>query len=242
MNVNFEEENQFYRRCLAHPTYGEIGRAYLKQRGINQETIDKWEIGWSPYNCTPTCYKGEQKKFWRKHWGRITFPIRDQHGKMVSISGRLVLKLKDVPKYDHYPFQARKILFGLYQNKDDIRNMGRAAVTEGQIDVITAWQNGFRVATSSFGAHGSLDHLALLARYANLVDIMYDADAAGYKGEKQIKELSTLGDLNVRFQRPFNRGDDLDSWITKHSVDELWGLLDKTKTDDLLAKIQKMKG
>lgn len=242
MNLNLEAENEFYRKCLKHPTYGEIGRKYLEQRGIKEETIEKWEIGWSPYGATPTPYKGETKKFWKKHWGRITFPIRNQNGEMVSISGRLVLKLQNTPKYDHYPFQARRILFGLYQNKEDIREIGRAAVTEGQIDVITSWQAGFKIATSSFGAHGSLDHLALLSRYAKVVDIMYDADKAGFEGEKQIKELSTLGDLDVRFQKPFNRGEDLDSWITKNSVDELWKLLDKPKTDVLLAKIQKMRG
>lgn len=242
MMQNFEAENDYYRKCLKHPTIGQIGRNYLESRGINEETIEKWEIGWSPYNCTPTCYKSEKTKFWKKHYGRITFPIRDQSGKMLSISGRLVLKLNGVPKYDHYPFPARRILFGLYQNKEDIRKMNRAVVTEGQIDVITAWQAGFRIATSSFGAHGGLDHMALLSRYAQTVDILYDADKAGIEGEEAIKKLSTLSDLDVRFQKPFGKGQDLDSWITNHSADELWNLLDKTEVDVLKEKLLKLKG
>lgn len=240
MAYKLEQENEFYRKCLKHPIHGEIGRRYLESRGITEETIEKWEIGWSPYSCVPQCYKGETRQFWKKHWGRITFPIRDQSGKMISISGRLVLKIQGPPKYDHYPFPSRKVLFGLWQNKENIRELSRAVMTEGQIDVITSWQKGFKIATSSFGAHGSLDHMSLLARYAKRVDVLYDADKAGIEGEEGIKKLSTLGDLEVHFQKPFSKGDDLDSWISRNDVDKLWELLDKTKTDDLKLKLQKM--
>lgn len=237
---NLELENKFYQKCLQHPIYGEIGRKYLESRGINEETIKEWEIGWSPYGCTPTCYKGMKNNFWKKHWGRITFPIRDQHGRIVSISGRLVLKLKNVPKYDHYPFAARRILFGLWKNKENIRKQNSAIITEGQIDVITSWQKGLRNVTSSFGAHCSLDHLALLSRYCNNIDILYDADEAGQEGMEMIKKLSTLGDLKINFRRIFNYGEDLDSWLRKNDVNKLLNLLNRSELDILKNKLLRM--
>jgi DNA primase len=241
---DLEQENLYYRKALRHPEHGQVGRAYLAKRGINFETIDKWEIGWSPYGCIPTNFSDwkEDYKPWPKLWGRITFPIRDQNGKMISISGRLVLDLKDRPKYDHYPFNARKILFGLWQNREDIRLNDRIIITEGQIDVITSWQEGLRIVASSFGAHCSLDHFAIASRFASTVDILYDEDAAGKNGTDAIQEFPTWGDLKVNLRRGiFPKGDDLDSWIKKHSVEELFILINKNKNDELKQKLAQMR-
>lgn len=240
MIIDYEQENNFYKYALKHPTLGETGRKYLESRGIKEETIEKWEIGWAPVGVTPPCYKGQVKPFWKKMWGRVTFPVRTQSGKIATISGRLVIQSMKSVKYDMYPFAARKILFGLWQNKDSIREANRAAITEGQMDVITAWQEGFKIATSTFGAHGSLDHLANLSRYAKRIDVLYDADAAGMKGIEGIKKLSTLGDLDVRFKNPFPKGEDLDSWLRKNNVDNLLKMLDRSEFDDLKMRFSRM--
>ena len=229
--MNYEKENDFYKESLFHSTVGQQGRNYLGERGINLETIKFWEIGWSPISNNK----------YTKLKGRITFPVRDQHGKIITISGRKAINTLSGPKYDMYPFSARKILFGLWQNKENIRKENRAAITEGQIDVITSWQHGYKIATSSFGAHGSLDQLAILSRYAKKIDVLYDSDAAGFKGIESIKSLSTLGDLDVNFKNPFPKGEDLDSWIKKNDVEKLLFLLDKEKIDELKIKLFKMK-
>jgi DNA primase len=229
---NYFEENEFYKYALFHKEVGEPARIYLSSRGINDETIKHWEIGYCPLG----------HKTYTKLKGRITFPVYDQKGNIVTISGRKIFDTVNGPKYDMYPFNARKTLFGLWQNKNNIREVNRAAITEGQIDVITAWQKGFNIATSSFGAHGSLDHLALLSRYAKRIDILYDADEAGFKGIKGIKSLPTLGDLDIHFKNPFPTGHDLDSWIKDKTSDQLLSLLDKSEIDILKNKISKMGG
>ena len=244
MREDLEQENLFYRKALYHSEYGKIGRDYLQQRGLNSETIKQWEIGWSPYGCIPNNFKNwpEDFKPWPKLWGRITFPVRDQSGKMVSISGRLVLDLKDRPKYDHYPFNARKILFGLFQNKEEIRSFDKVIITEGQIDVISSWQEGLKIVVSSFGAHCSLDHFALISRYASVVNILYDEDAAGKNGTDAIEEFPTFGDLKVELKQGiFPKGEDLDKWIKKHSVEELFIIMNKTKNDELKQKLIQLK-
>lgn len=229
MRPDLEQENLYYRKALQHPTIGLIGRQYLESRGITEETIKKWEIGWSPIGCVPSNFdKSDEVQPWRKMWGRITFPIREQSGRMVSISGRQVIKVGNAPKYDHYSFNARRILFGLYQNKEEILKDGRIIITEGQIDVISSWQNGLKIVASSFGAHCSLDHFAIISRYASVIDVLYDEDKAGWTGTQAIEDFPTWGDLIVNLRTGiFPQKEDLDSWIKKHSKEELYKLIEE---------------
>lgn len=233
MEANFDQENEYYKKALLHPDIGAAGRRYLSMRGINEETVKYWEIGYCPIG----------HPVYKKLKGRITFPVRDQSGAIVTISGRKAFDSLPGGKYDMYPFAARRTLFGLWQNRNDIRALNRAVVTEGQLDVITAWQSGFKIATSTFGAHGTLWHMGILARYAKRIDILYDGDKAGWEGVEGIKKLSTLGDLDVRFQNNiFSNKDDLDSWIKKNSAEELFALLDKSKILSLSEKLKRMRG
>lgn len=242
----FDKELNEYKNILRNSKYGEVCRDYLRSREINEETSDYWNLGYCPYGYVPNIYKKLSDdnfyKFWEKMWGRLIIPIYDQNGQVISLSGRLVIKLNDRPKYDHYPFPSRKILFGLYQNKDNIRKEDRCIIAEGQIDVISSWQAGLKIVTSSFGAHCSLEHFALISRYTSNIDILYDEDKAGKKGTESINKFSTWGDLNVRLKsNVFPYGDDLDSWIRKHSPEELYKLIDKSKSDDLKLKLQLIK-
>ena len=240
--VDLIQESQEYMDILLNKPEGREGRQYLKSRGIKVETALYWQLGYSPNNYIPQIYRGNPEyKVWKKMHGRITVPVFDQNGEMVSISGRLVLKL-DKPKYDHYSFPTRKILFGLYQNRNDIRLSNRMIITEGQMDVISSWQSGLRIVTSSFGAHCSLDHFAIAARYTSKLDVLYDEDNAGKMGTDAIQEFPTWGDLTVNLKRGiFPKGDDLDSWIRKHNVEQLFKLLDKNKNDLLQEKLQKIR-
>lgn len=240
---NMREEYNHYHKILKDKKHGEIGRNYLYSRGINDEAIDKWKIGWAPYGMKPNGFKYWTGSFniWEKMYGRITFPIFDQNGEVVSISGRLVLKINR-PKYDHYPFQARKILFGLYQNKENIRQADRLIITEGQLDVISAWARGVNIVASSFGAHCSIDHFAIASRYASNIDVLYDNDNAGKMGMEAIKKFSTWGDLNIKLRyNIFKNGMDLDEWIRCHSKEELFEILHRNKTDYLREKLKMLR-
>jgi len=229
---NFIQEAEEYNYILLNTNAGAPGRSYLNQRGINDETIKYWKLGYCPIGYTPKCYKDQIdnncNKFWSKLYGRVTIPVIDQNGVMVSISGRQVIKVGNAPKYDHYSFNARKILFGLYQNKEDILEEGRIIITEGQIDVISSWQNGLKIVASSFGAHCSLDHFAIVSRYASVVDVLYDEDKAGWTGTQAIEDFPTWGDLIVNLRTGiFPPKEDLDSWIKKHSKEELYRLIEE---------------
>jgi DNA primase len=237
---DFSKELEEYKHQL-FSTYNNA-MIYLCERGISLETAKYWQLGYSPIGYEPDCYKdNEENKSWKKMNGRLIIPIIDQNGKVISLSGRRVDDITG-PKYDHYPFPARRILFGLYQNKSNIRKENMAIITEGQMDVISAWQNGMRVVTSSFGAHASADHLALISRYANELNILYDADAAGLKGLKIFDDIESKSDITCRLCTDiFRHGEDLDNFSKYHSFDELKTLIIKANTNKVLTKIEKEK-
>lgn len=234
---DLEWENEYYKKAMK--VKGDVAKKYLFDRGIDQSSIDFWELGWAIPGATPSNFnKDDDSQVYKKHWGRITIPIRSHNGELISISSRKVFNVSG-PKYDHYPFPARRILFGLYNNKENIREEDRAIVTEGQMDVISSWQNNLKIVTSSFGAHASLDHFAILARYASNIDVLYDADFAGQLGTKMIQDFHTYNDLNVNLHNNiFLQGEDLDSWIRKNSKDDLLKLLNKTEIDILKNKLK----
>jgi len=247
-NDLLEKEIELYNDILLHKPEGDIGRKYLRSRRITQNTAKEWNIGYCPVGYIPPIYKdihdSAQYDFWIKMWGRIVFEIRDIHGKIISISGRKIIdvpKRGKNPKYDHYPFDARRNLFGLYKNKNDIFKEDKGIITEGQFDVITAWQNGLKTAVSSFGAHCSKTHCILLSRYTSNIFILFDSDYAGYQGLMQAKSKLKDMDLNINYKRIFEKDEDLDSWIKYNSKEDLYKLLEVNRIDNVLSKLKKIK-
>lgn len=243
MRPNIEEENKFYINCLFDKQLGKSARIYLNKRGINKETVKFWKLGYSPYEIIcPIFDKENPYKPWEKLQGRITIPIYDQNNQLISISGRLIKSIDNKPKYDHYPFPSRSVLFGLSQNKENIFNEDKCFITEGQIDVISSWQAGLKTVVSSFGAHCSLNHLALIARYTNNIYIIYDNDFAGYNGANKIKEFQKYKELNINILNILNKGEDLDNYFKSHNKNDFDLLLNENNKQNMLnKKIQYLK-
>lgn len=235
--TDLELELAFYQQVLRHEPTGVVGRRYLQQRGITPRTAKAWGLGYAPPHVVPPGYDpttGAAR--YRKLWDRIVIPVYDQHGTLVTLSGRLTHKSDERPKYDAYQggdFNTRRLLFGLWLNHEAIWEADRVLVTEGQFDVIAAWQAKLPYVVSSFGAHCSLEQLALLARYTEHVWLLYDGDPAGRKGAQDTLALGVGATLDVRSYQPFGEGDDLDSFIRTHGTDALLQRL--TPTDPLQA-------
>ena len=231
MIPNFQPELDEYKYILFNTKEGLPGREYLKKRNISPQTAKIWNLGYCPKDYDANCYKSFLKEnityFWRRMNNRLIIPIYNSNNKLISLSGREINS--KWPKYIHYPFQVKQNLFGLNINKDNIRTEDYALVTEGQIDVISAWQKGIKNITSSFGAHSSQYHLALLARYTNNIYYIYDNDEAGLQSIKFLKRIKHA-DLNVKYYiNVFNKNEDLDNFCQNHTKAELETLLNKSK-------------
>lgn len=232
--VNYQEEINEYCNNLFHPTIGKDARKYLYLRNITPNTVKFWKLGFSPLNYNPKCYQNERFDFWRKLNGRITIPVYDQNGDIVSISGRSIYP-EIQPKYHHYQCSTTRILFGLYQNKKEIMNQNVIIFTEGQLDVISAWQHGLKVCASTFGSHFSNEQFAIASRYTNQIGILYDNDDAGTMGALSSLEKNNIyGDMQIKIiNNILNKNEDLDNWIQHNDFHKIINEAKESEEDKL---------
>jgi DNA primase len=191
----------YYQRGLASPE-GAAAREYLtEKRGLRQEAIDAFRIGWAPdewrglrdylegrgYDEADILDSGllveseSGSQPYDRFRGRITIPIADDRGIFIGMGGRGLHG--EEPKYLNSPqselFDKGRTLFGLHVAGPAIREAGTVVVVEGYMDVIGPWQAGFKNVVATMGTSLTEQHAAILRRYAHRVVLAMDPDAAG---------------------------------------------------------------
>ena len=215
----YEKELNEYMDNLWDKQIGKEARDYLKQRHIKPSTAKAWNIGWCPKDFKPKCYSDTDYPYYMKMQGRIILPVYNSNGELIALSGRTIYK--DIkPKYMHYQFPTSFTLFGLFINEKNILQDNYMIFTEGQFDVISAWQNGLKNVACTFGAHFSSNQILLASRYTNNVLILYDADIAGQEGaSKALQKIKVRGDVKIKLLTGIlKNGEDLDNWVQHNNV------------------------
>jgi DNA primase len=201
-------------------------QAYLKGRGLTQETITSFRIGYAPNEwrvaydhlhargytdleiekaglIKPT----EGKSPYDRFRGRVMFPIFDNNGRVVAFSGRVFGHQKnqdgtDVAKYINSPetqlYDKSSILFGYDRAKMTIRQQNFSILVEGQMDLIMAHQAGTPNAVAVSGTALTEKHLVLLKRLSDNAVFAFDADEAGLKATARAFHLALATGMNVR--------------------------------------------
>ena len=202
-DVNRVASFLYQKILLDHPA-GKQAQEYLTSRGVKQETIREFRIGFAPAQGPAATFitrKGftgqELEKAGRpdRFSRRIMFPIFDPVGNVVGFSGRIVGK-EGEPKYLNTPdtpiFQKGRMLFGLFQAKKAIKDADQAIIVEGQMDVIMSHQAGVANVIATSGSALTDDHLDLLFRYTPNLALAFDTDTAGEKAANRAI-LAALG-------------------------------------------------
>jgi DNA primase len=203
----------YFEKQLAHPTSGAAARDYLKNRGFNEESIKRFRIGLAPEGWDLFLTSAAAKKFTpaqlalaglvkpREQGGgfydtfrnRLMFPIRDSEGRVIAFGGRVMPGGEDKAKYLNSPqtplFDKGRCAFGLDLAKEKILQTRSVAVVEGYTDVVMAHQFGCTDVVSTLGTALTPRHLALLARYADRIVLLFDPDAAGDAAVDRAVEL-----------------------------------------------------
>ena len=234
-----EDASRRYQKELLQSPEAAAARDYLKKRALNTEVCKEWGIGWAPegygflsdaagprggpkmkaLEATGLVATSEKGSLYDRFRGRVMFTIRDELGRAVGFSGR-VLKTDDktVGKYVNTPetpvFRKSKILFGLDKAKREILDARQALLVEGQIDCIRCHLGGFGNTVASQGTAFTGEHAGLLKRYADHVVVVLDADAAGQKAALRTAELLIAEGLAVSLAA-LPPGEDPDSLILK---------------------------
>ena len=191
----------FYRQVLADAHQAERARAYLAERGFNEETLERFGIGYALNNWEALTKRLRAKGFsdqeltdaglaspstrggvYDRFRGRIIIPIRDVSGRAIGLGGRIMPDAEG-PKYLNSPatalFDKSRTLYAIDLAKAAIRREKLAVIVEGYTDVMAAHQAGFENVVASLGTALTAGQVELANRYADAVALAYDVDVAG---------------------------------------------------------------
>ncbi len=204
---------RFFREAL-QVDKGSLARTYIDQRGLSEEAVVRWGIGYAPATgdellkhlvalgytvdqalgagVANRLESGDTRDMLR---GRLTFALRDSDGQVVGFAGRSLDGAN--PKYLNTPqtslFDKGRMLYGLDRARDAITREGVAVVVEGYMDVITAHEHGYQNVVASMGTALTDNQVALLRARAPRVVLALDADAAGQQA--MLRSLRTSWQL-----------------------------------------------
>lgn len=194
-----EKLNSFYQHSLNTPS-AQAARQYLAQRGLSEEIIQRFAIGFAPAGWNNALKRfahnaGERKQLddagmlvtndngrtYDRFRERVMFPIRDRRGRVIAFGGRVLGD--ELPKYLNSPeteiFHKGRQLYGLYEAQQSHNTLTRLLVVEGYMDVVALAQFGIDYAVASLGTSTTAEHVQLLFRTTDNVICCYDGDRAG---------------------------------------------------------------
>lgn len=232
---------------ILHSSDGAPARRFLSSRGFEDRTIEVFGIGASPAAWDATMkhllangftdqhlddaglvVRTDDGKVYDRFRGRLMFPIRDDAGRVVGFSARVITAASDAPKYINSPqtivYDKSRVLYGLDLAKRAIMQGRTAHIVEGQADVIAMHQAGFTSTVASSGTALTPDQLRSLKRYADRVVLVFDADAAGQKAMTRGIELALHAGMDVQCV-VLPEGEDPDSMIQRHGAEAMGQLL-----------------
>ncbi|MEO4052273.1 DNA primase [Solibacillus sp. CAU 1738] len=204
---------EFYHHLLINTEDGEEALQYLLNRGFTREQIEVHKIGWAlpawdtlsvllerkgfsleeMAECGLVIHKESDDSYFDRFRGRIMFPIRDENGKVIAFSGRILNSNADEAKYLNSPespiFHKSQVLYNLDKARAAIRKTRQVVLMEGFVDALAASNAGVVNAVATMGTSLTPQHIQKLKRLVEQVTICYDGDNAGMDGAKRSAEL-----------------------------------------------------
>ena len=232
--------------------------SYLKERGFNDDIIEKFQIGYCPESgeaftreALKQQYSGDLLKksglsverngqLYDNYRGRIIFPIHNQSGKIIGFGARVIGSSDRGPKYINTPenelYVKSKILYGSYFARHPIDKLDECFLVEGYTDVTAMHQAGIENVVASGGTSLTIDQLRLIRKYTNNLTIIYDGDSAGIKAALRGLDLAMEEGLNVQLVLiPDN--EDPDSYVKKVGADAFRSFVKDHKKDFILFQL-----
>lgn len=232
---------EFYQKILLEEKEGAPARRYLRQRGYDGEIARQFRLGFAPERWEALVAHLSSKGFdprWAREVGlirtrdgggdfdlfrrRLLFPICDLRGRVVAFGGRV---LDDsLPKYinssESRLYHKGRLLFGLYQAREAMRQGGEGIVVEGYFDQLALYRAGFPQAVATCGTAMTPEHARLLKRYCQKLLLLFDQDAAGLKATFRAMDVLLAEGLAAAVVT-LDPGDDPDSFVRRCGAEEM---------------------
>jgi len=256
-----EQAVLFYQNNLVE---NKDAKEYIKGRGVSEETIKNFRIGFSKLEWRDLfdylLAKGISEKdmlsaglikkkdgsasYYDVFRGRIMFPINDSSGRVVGFSGRILVPEDNAPKYLNSPetviFNKSEILFGLDKAKNSIKIKNYSILVEGQMDLIMLHQVGITNTVASSGTALTESQLVKLRRLSNRIIMAYDGDSAGFSASNRSSQIALSIGMDLKIAQMPEGKDPAD--LAKDDVETLKNCIKNSKhiidfyVDSLIAK------
>lgn len=246
---------KFFVDQLATPEGRSIGYQYFKSRGLEDETIAKYRLGWAPRSRkafteaakaagykdeylleTGLCaqYDGGDGSLHDRFYDRVIFPIHSVSGRVIAFGGRTLLTDKSVAKYvnskESEIYVKSRSLYGIYYAKAEMSRRDKCYLVEGYLDVLSMHQLGITNVVASSGTSLTVEQIRLIKKFTENVTIMYDGDGAGIKAALRGIDMVLKEGMNVKVVL-IPDGDDPDSYSRKHTLEEVEAFIAANERD-----------
>ncbi len=229
-----------------------IGMSYFKERGFREQTIEKFQLGYS-LEARDAFTKTALEKGYKLDYltktglsidknnyrfdrfaGRVMFPIHSLSGQILGFGGRILKKDEKTAKYLNSPeseiYHKSHILYGLYYAKQEINKADKCFIVEGYTDVISMHQAGITNVVSSSGTALTVEQIRLIKRFTKNITVLYDGDPAGIKASLRGIDLILEEGMNVKVLL-LPDGEDPDSFAQSHSNSEFLEFIEQNESD-----------
>ncbi|MBC8385257.1 MAG: DNA primase [Candidatus Cloacimonetes bacterium] len=230
--------------------FGNEANTYLSKRQLSQKTIEKFEIGFaldsfgglknhllknninSQILEKTGLFSSNDNGIYDVFRNRLMFPIHSVTGKVIAFGGRILRENQGGGKYINSPtteiYTKGNELYGLFITRYEISKKDQVIVSEGYLDFLRLFENGFKNSVASLGTSLTDSQINLLSRYSNNFVILYDGDDAGQKAAVRAAGNVIKKGFSVRLVS-LPKDEDPDSFIMKYGTEELQQLIDEAK-------------
>ncbi len=248
-----EYAGKFFQDSLQTPEGQAIGYQYFRSRGLEDETIRKYGLGWAPVSRkalseaaraagykeeflveTGLSIKYDDGRLVDRFFDRVIFPIHSVSGRVIAFGGRTLKTDKSVAKYVNSPeteiYVKSRSLYGIWFAKNEISRQDKCILVEGYLDVLSMHQLGITNVVASSGTSLTVEQIRLIRKFTNNVTIIYDGDGAGIKAALRGIGLILKEGLNVKVVL-LPEGQDPDDFARKHTKDEVLDHIARNEQD-----------
>ena len=248
-----EYAGKFFQESLRTQEGQAIAYQYFRCRGLEDATIEKYGLGWSPVNRkalsdaaraagykeeflveTGVCIKYDDGRLVDRFYDRVMFPIHSVSGRIIAFGGRTLKTDKSVAKYVNSPeteiYVKSRSLYGIYFAKNEISRQDRCILVEGYLDVLSMHQLGIRNVVASSGTSLTVEQIRLIRKFTNNITIIYDGDGAGIKAALRGIGLVLKEGLNVKIVL-LPDGMDPDDFARRHTLEQVQDYIARNEQD-----------
>lgn len=248
-----EFAGKFFQDSMSTPDGQNIAYQYFRSRGLQDETIRKYGLGWAPIARTTfvdaaraagykeeylidtgLCKQFDDGRVVDTFHDRVMFPIHSVTGRVIAFGGRTLKSDKAIPKYVNSKeteiYVKSKSLYGIYFAKNEISRQDKCILVEGYLDVLSMHQLGITNVVASSGTSLTVEQIRLIRKFSDNVTIIYDGDGAGIKAALRGIDLVLKEGMNVKVVL-LPDGMDPDDFSKKHTLEQVQDYISANEQD-----------